>query len=173
LQPQPSSCHARCATPARRGRLALTAEVQELAMRLARENPRWGYQRICGELSKLGVRVSPTSVRHLLVRAKLGPAPRRTGPSWREFLRAQAAGIVACDFLTVETALLRRYYVLFLIAHASRRVWLAGCTQNPIGAWVTQQARNLGLDPFRPRRAFPDPRPRQQIQRPLRRGLPQ
>ena len=75
---------------ARRGRPPLTAEVQELVMRLARENPRWGYQRICGELSKLGVRVSPTSVRRLLVRAKLGPAPRRTGPSWREFLRAQA-----------------------------------------------------------------------------------
>jgi len=66
--------------------------------------------------------------------------------SWREFLRAQAAGIVACDFFTVETVFLRRYYVLFLIAHASRRVWFAGCTRNPTGAWVTQQARNLGLD---------------------------
>jgi hypothetical protein len=130
----------------RRGRPSLTVEVEELVLRLARENPRWGYRRICGELSKLGVRVSPTSVRRLLARTQLGPAPRREGPSWREFLRAQAAGIVACDFFTVETAFLRRYYVLFFIAHASRRVWFAGCTRNPTGAWVTQQARNLGLD---------------------------
>ena len=90
--------------------------------------------------------MSPTSVRRLLARTQLGPAPRREGPSWREFLRAQAAGIVACDCFTVETAFLRRYYVLFFIAHASRRIWFAGCTRNPTGAWVTQQARNLGLD---------------------------
>jgi len=114
-------------------------------LRLARENPRWGHRRICGELGKLGFRVSPTSVRRLLARARLGPAPRREGPTWREFLRAQAASIVACDFFTVETMFLRRYYVLFFIAHASRRVWLAGCTTNPTGPWVTQQARNLGL----------------------------
>ncbi len=76
----------------------------------------------------------------------LKPAPRRGGPSWREFLRAQAASIVASDFFTVETVVLRRYYVLFFIAHASRRVWLAGCTKSPSGAWVAQQARNLGLD---------------------------
>jgi putative transposase len=89
--------------------------------------------------------VSPTSVRRLLARAKLMPPPRRAGPSWREFLRAQAAGIVACDFFTVESAFLRRYYVLFFSGRASRRVWLAGCTKNP-GRWVTQQAHNLGLD---------------------------
>jgi transposase InsO family protein len=130
----------------RRGRPPLTLEVQELVLRLACENPRWGYRRICGELSKLGLHVSSTSVRRLLARAKLKPAPRRTGPNWREFLRAQAASIVACDFFTVETVFLRRYYVLFFIAHASRRVWFAGCTKNPTGAWVTQQARNLGLD---------------------------
>jgi transposase InsO family protein len=90
--------------------------------------------------------VSPTSVRRLLAWAKLGPAPRRAGPSSREFLRAQAAGIVACDFFTVESVFLRRYYVLFFVTHASRRVWLAGCTKNPTGGWVAQQARNLGLD---------------------------
>jgi transposase InsO family protein len=128
------------------GRPPLTVEVEELVLRLARENPRWGYRRICGELGKLGLEVSPTSVRRLLTRSKVGPAPRRSGPSWREFLRAQAASIVACDFFTVETAFLRRYYVLFLITHANRRVWFAGCTRNPTGAWVTQQARNLGLD---------------------------
>jgi putative transposase len=116
-----------------------------LVLRLARENPRWGHRRICGELAKLGFRASPTSIRRL-AQAKLEPAPRRHGPSWRAFLRAQAAGIVACDFFTVESVLLRRYYALFFIAHSSRRVWLAGCTANPTGAWVTQQARNLGLE---------------------------
>jgi putative transposase len=130
----------------RRGRPPLSVEVRELVLRLARENPRWGHRRICGELAKLGFRVSPTSIRRLLAHARLEPTPRRSGPSWREFLRAQAASVVACDFFTVETAFLRRYYVLFFIAHASRRVWLAGCTRNPSGDWVTQQARNLGLD---------------------------
>jgi putative transposase len=122
------------------------AEVRALVVRLARENPRWGHRRISGELTKLGLRVSPSTVRRLLGRPGFGPAPRPSGPSWREFLRAQAASIVACDFFTVESVLLRRSYVLFFIAHASRRVWLAGCTTSPTGAWVTQQARNLGLD---------------------------
>jgi transposase InsO family protein len=130
----------------RRGRPRLPADVCELVWRLARENPRWGHRRICGELAKLGFDVSPTSIRRLLAQARLEPAPRRSGPSWREFLRAQAASIVACDFFTVESLFLRRYYVLFFIAHESRRVWFAGCTANPSGAWVTQQARNLGLD---------------------------
>jgi putative transposase len=129
-----------------RGRPKLPAEVQELVVRLARENPRWGHRRFCGELRKLGFRVSPTSIRRLLARARLEPAPRRAGPSWREFLRAQAASIVACDFLTVESIVLRRYSALFFIVHGSRRVWFAGCTANPTGGWVTQQARNLGLD---------------------------
>jgi putative transposase len=111
---------------ARRGRPPLPDEVRKLVLRLARENPRWGHRRICGELAKLGFDVSPTSIRRLLARAGLEPAPRRSGPSWREFLRAQAAGIVACDFFTAESLFLRRYYVLFFIAHSSRRVWLAG-----------------------------------------------
>jgi putative transposase len=132
--------------PGRPGRPKLPAEVRELVLRLARENPRWGHRRICGELAKLGFRVSPTSIRRLLAQARLEPAPRRAGPSWREFLRAQAASIAACDFFTVESVFLRRYYALFFITHGSRRVWLAGCTTNPTGAWVTQQARNLGLD---------------------------
>jgi putative transposase len=132
--------------PGQRGRSPVPAEVRALVVRLARENPRWGHRRITGELAKLGLRVSPTTVRRLLARAGLGPAPRRSGPGWREFLRAQAASIVACDFFTVESVLLRRYYVLFFIAHASRHVWFAGCSTNPTGPWVTQQARNLGLD---------------------------
>jgi putative transposase len=122
----------------RRGRPRLSGEVRELVLRLARGNPGWGHRRICGELAKLGIHASPTSIRRLLSQAGLDPAPRRSGPTWREFLRAQAASIVACDFFTVESLLLRRYYVLFFIAHASRRVWLAGCTTNPTGAWVTQ-----------------------------------
>jgi len=132
--------------PGQRGRPSLPAEVRELVLRLTRENPRWGHRRICGELAKLGFRVSPTSIRRLLAEERLEPAPRRSGPSWREFLQAQASSIVACDFFTVENIFLRRYYALFFIAHGSRRVWLAGCTANPTGAWITQQARNLGLD---------------------------
>ena len=117
-----------------------------MVLRPARENPRWGHRRITGELAKLGFGISPTTVRRLLARSGLGPAPRESGPGWREFLRAQAESIVACDFFTIESVLLRRYYVSSFIAHANRRVWLAGCTTNPTGAWVTQQARNLGLD---------------------------
>ena len=128
------------------GRPPLSPEIRELVLRLARENPRWGHRRICGELRKLGFIISATSIRRLLSGARLEPAPRRGGPSWREFLRSQAASMIACDFFTVETILLRRFYVLFFIAHANRRVWLAGCTRNPTGEWVTQQARNLGFD---------------------------
>ena len=118
----------------------------ELVVRLARENPRWGYRRITGELAKLGVSVSATSVRTILRRAGLGPAPgRHGGPSWSTFVRAQASGIVACDFLTVDTIGLRRLYVLFFIELESRRVWLGGVTAHPNGPWVTQQARNLFL----------------------------
>jgi putative transposase len=127
------------------GRPPLERRVRALVLRLARENPRWGYPRIAGELLKLGVRVSPSTVRRLLLAAGLKPAPRRAGPSWREFLRQQAASTLACDFFTVETLALRRCYVRFFIELGSRRVHLAGCTTNPTGAWVTQQARNLGF----------------------------
>ena len=127
------------------GRPPVERRVRELVLRLARENPRWGYPRIAGELLKLGVHVSPSTVRRLLLAAGLTPAPRRAGPSWRDVLRQQAATMLACDFFTVETITLRRYYVLFFIELGSRRVHLAGCTTNPTGAWVTQQARNLGL----------------------------
>jgi transposase InsO family protein len=114
-------------------------------LRFARENPGWGYPRIAGELRKLGLRLSPSTVRRLLLGNGLSPAPRRAGPSWRQFLRQQAATMLACDFFTVETLSLRRFYVLFFIELESRRVHLAGCTTNPTGAWVTQQARNLSF----------------------------
>src|SRR5205814_1879777 len=126
-----------------RSRRALDAELVDLVLRLARENPRWGYVRIVGECRKLAVRVSATSVRTILRRHHLGPAPRRGGPTWRQFLRAQAVGTLACDFLTVETVALTRLYVLFMIELDHRRVHLAGITTHPIGAWVTQAARNL------------------------------
>jgi transposase InsO family protein len=134
--------YARCGL----GRPPLDAKLQELILRLARENPRWGYQRIVGELRKLGLRASATSVRSVLKRGRIPPAPRRSGPSWQTFLRAQAQSMIACDFLTVDTVSLRRYYVLFFIELHTRRVRLAGVTHNPSGSWVTQQARNLVID---------------------------
>lgn len=127
----------------RPGRPSIASEVRRLVLRLASENPSWGYRRIHGELIGLGVTVAPSSVWKLLRAAGIEPAPRRTGQSWREFLRQQAPGILACDFFTVDSAFLRRYYVLFFIELSSRRVHLAGVTANPHGAWVTQQARNL------------------------------
>ncbi len=127
----------------RPGRPSLPGETVELICRLARENPRWGYMRIVGELKKLGVPVSKGSVAAVLARHGLPPAPRRNGPSWSQFLRTQAKGILATDFFTVDTALLRRYYVLFVIEVQSRVVHVLGITANPTGAWVTQVARNF------------------------------
>jgi putative transposase len=127
-------------------RRGLDLSVVDLVLRLARENPRWGYQRIAGECAKLGVTLSATSIRNILRQHRLGPAPRRSGPSWTQFLRAQARGVLACDFLSVETVGLSRLYVLFVIELDRRRVWLAGVTANPTGAWVAQQARGLLMD---------------------------
>jgi putative transposase len=127
------------------GRPPLNPEVQRLIVRLAKENPTWGYQRIKGELQRLGVRVSATAIRTTLRRYGLDPAPRPASTSWRAFLRRQAAGIVACDFFTADTVWLRRLYVLFFIELDTRRVHLAGVTAHPDSAWVTQQARNLLL----------------------------
>ncbi len=129
----------------RPGRPPIDPEVRELILRLARENPRWGCVRIGGELRKLGIRVAATTIRSLLRTARAGPAPRRTGPSWTDFLRAQAQGIIACDFFTVETAWLRTLYVLAFIELGSRRIHLSPSTAHPDSAWVTQQARNLAL----------------------------
>ena len=127
------------------GRPATERALRELVLRLARENPRWGYQRLAGELLKLGFRISPSTVRRLLAAAGLEPAPRRAAVSWPVFLRRQAASLLAGDFFTIETVTLRRLYVLFFIEVGSRRVHLAGCTPNPSGSWVVQQARNLSF----------------------------
>jgi transposase InsO family protein len=138
------SRHGQAHAGAKRGRLDDT--VVELVLRLARENPRWGYLRIVGECRTLGVRVSASSVQRILRRHGRGPAPRRDGPTWTQFLTAQARGLLACDFLTVETIGLTRLYVLFVIEVQRRTVHLAGITAHPTGMWVAQQARNWLMD---------------------------
>jgi putative transposase len=127
----------------RAGRPPMRREIRDLVLRLARDNPRWGYQRIVGELKGLGTSVSPTTVRIWLRAAGLGPHASRRGTTWREFVRAHRPSLLAVDFFTVETMFLQRLYVLFFIELSSRRVHLAGCTPNPSAPWVIQHARQL------------------------------
>jgi hypothetical protein len=128
------------------GRPPLAPEARDLILRLARENPRWGYQRLRGELLKLGHAVSATAIRTVLRRYHVPPAPRRAGLAWAGFLRAHAAGLVACDFFAVETVRLEVLYVLFFLHVQTRRVFVAGSTARPTAAWVAQQARNITWD---------------------------
>jgi transposase InsO family protein len=129
----------------RLGRPPVDPALAALICRMARENPRWGYMRIKGECQKLGIAVAATTVRKVLRAAGLDPAPRRDGPTWSEFPRAQAFGIVACDFFSVETVLLRTLYVLFFIEVGSRKLHITSSTRHPTGRFVTQQARNLSM----------------------------
>ncbi len=128
------------------GRPPIGGEVRELVLRLARENTSWGYVRIVGELRKLGIDLSATLVRNILQAAGVPPAPERDRLAWRSFLRQHAATTLACDFLTVDTVLLRRVYVLVFICIGSRRIEYTACTSNPDGDWMLQQARNLLMD---------------------------
>ncbi len=132
--------------PKRSGRPKIPAGTVQVVVRLARENPTWGYRRIHGELSVLGIDLASSSVWNILQRHRLDPSPNKTGPTWGEFLKVQATTMLACDFFTVDTVLLRRLYVLFFIELDTRRVYLTGITAHPTGAWVIQQARNLSYE---------------------------
>jgi hypothetical protein len=128
------------------GRPPINAEVRELVVRLAHENRGWGYIRIVGELRKLGITISATSVRNILMKAGLPPAPQRDRQSWRRFLQAHGDSILACDFFTVDTVCLRRIYLLAFLSTGSRRIEYVACTSKPNTAWMLQQARNLLME---------------------------
>ena len=117
-----------------------------LVLRLARENPEWGYCRIHGELAGLGVKVAGSTVWEILKASGIDPAPRRTGLAWSQFLRSQAEAILACDFFTAGLPGGTRAYVLAVMEHATRRIRILGVTLHPTGEWTAQQARNLLMD---------------------------
>ncbi len=127
------------------GRPPTVRSIARLVVRLAKENPPWGYRRIHGELTKLGVTVAQSTVWEILRTAVIDPAPRRSGPTWLQFLHAQAAGILAVDFFHVDTVLLKRLYVVVFIEHGTRQMHLGGLTANPTSEWTVQQTRNLAL----------------------------
>ena len=132
--------------PSRGGRPPTRPTIRRLVLRMAADNPGWGYRRIHGELAGLGHRLAPSTVWLILRRAGIDPAPQRTGQTWRQFLTAQAEGLLACDFTHVDTVLLGRLYLFFVVELSTRRVWLLGVTAHPDGPWVTQRARNLLMD---------------------------
>jgi putative transposase len=131
----------------RPGRPSTPAAIRKLVIRMATENPTWGHRRVQGELIRLGHRIASSTVWQILRVAGIDPAPRRMGPAWKQFLTGQARGILAVDFVHVDTVLLRRIYALIVIEHGTRRVHLAGITANPDGAWTAQAARNFLMDP--------------------------
>ena len=130
----------------RPGRPSTPAAIRKLVIRIATDNPTWGHRRVQGELVKLGHPIASSTVWQILHAAGIDPAPRRTGPTWKQFLTTQALGILAVNFVHVDTVLLRRIYALVVIEHGTRRAHLAGITANPDGAWTTQAARNFLVD---------------------------
>jgi transposase InsO family protein len=129
----------------RPGRPSTASTVKQLILRLARENSVWGHRRIRGELARLGYPIAPSTVWQILHAAGIDPAPQRSGPTWRQFLTAQAHGIIAADFLHLDTVALKRLYALVFIEHDSRSLHLVGVTAHPTAAWTVQQARNLAM----------------------------
>jgi putative transposase len=127
----------------RTGRPATRRNVRALVLRLARENPEWGYRRIHGELAGLGMKIAASTVWEILKKAGIDPAPRRSVPAWPQFLRSQAEAILACDFFTADLLDGTQAYVLAVIEHATRRIRILGITLHPTGEWTAQQARNL------------------------------
>ena len=130
----------------RPGRPATAAVIRQLVIRIAPENPAWGHRRVQGELVRLGHHIAASTIWQILHDAGIDPVPSRTGPTWKQFLTAQARGILAADFVHVDTVLLRRIYALIIIEHGTRRAHLAGITVRPDGAWTTQAARNFLMD---------------------------
>ncbi|MBV9763700.1 MAG: transposase [Acidobacteriaceae bacterium] len=130
----------------RPGRPPTAMAIKKLVIRMATENPTWGHRRVQGELVRLGHRIAASTVWQILHDASLDPAPRRSGPTWRQFLTSQAKTVLAVDFMHVDTVLLRRLYALIAVEHGSRRAHLLGVTAHPTGAWTTQAARNLMMD---------------------------
>ena len=130
----------------RPGRPCTAAAIRKLVIRMATDNPAWGHRRVQGELARLGHPIAGSTVWQILHDAGIDPAPRRSGPTWKQFLTAQARGILAVDFVHVDTVLLRRLYALIVIEHGTRRVHLAGITANPDGGWTAQAARNFLMD---------------------------
>jgi putative transposase len=130
----------------RPGRPSTAAAIRKLVIRVATDNPSWGHRRVQGELVKLGHPIAASTVWQILQTAGIDPAPRRSGPTWKQFLTAQARGVLAADFVHVDTVLLRRLYALIVIEHGTRRVRLAGITAHPDSEWTTQAARNFLMD---------------------------
>jgi putative transposase len=130
----------------RPGRPPTAETIKRLVLRMAAENPAWGHRRVQGELVRLGHRIAASTVWQILHDAGIDPAPRRSGPTWRQFLAVQAKAILAVDFVHVDTVFLARIYALIAVAHDSRRAYLAGVSAHPTGAWTTQAARNLLID---------------------------
>src|SRR5258706_7520214 len=138
--------HAAGSRPRRPGRPRTVRSIRALVLRLARENPSWGYRRLHGELLVLGVKVAPSTVWEILREAGIDPAPDRSSSTWADFLRSQSDALLACDFLETVTVSGARMYVLAVIEHATRRIRILGATAHPNTSWVAQVARNLVMD---------------------------